>query len=342
MSLKPANDLSGHGDSGLTFPKEWPREKLLDVYYYLLLTRTVENKIAYICQSQNPQQPLIIGKGYLSTGQEAVSVGAAVALEENDWLAPSHRDMGANLVRGITLKQVFSQYFCRITSPTMGRDGNVHFGDASKRILSFVSHMGSWTAAANGVAAALQYRGEKGVVLTFFGDGASSQGIVHESLNYAAVFKLPVVFVINNNQFAISTPLHEQAAVETLSLRAVGYGMPGKTVDGNQVLEVYAAAKQAVDRARAGEGPSLIECKTLRMAGHGTHDPATYIPKDMIEAWKKKDPIVSFRKKLRDAKLISEAEEQGIQERIEKEIEEAVEWARAQRIPTPDELPKDL
>ena len=315
---------------------------MLDIYYYLLLTRTLENKIAYICQSQNPQQPLIIGKGYLSTGQEAISVGAAMTLEDGDWLAPSHRDMGAHLVRGITLKQVFSQYFCRITSPTLGRDGNVHFGDASKHILSFVSHMGSWLAVANGVAAAMQYRGEKGVVLTSFGDGASSQGIVHESLNYASVFKLPVVFVINNNQYAISTPLHEQAAVENLALRAIGYGMPGKTVDGNQVLEVHTAVKQAVDRARAGEGPSLIECKTLRMGGHGTHDASHYIPKDMTEAWKKKDPIVLFRKELRDKKQMSEEDEQKIKERIESEIEEAVEWARAQSMPTPDDLPRDL
>ena len=319
-----------------------PREKLLEVYYYLLLTRTLENKIAYICQSQNPQQPLIIGKGYLSTGQEAIAVGAAMALEDGDWLAPSHRDMGAHLVRGITLKQVFAQYFCRKSSPTLGRDGNVHFGDVSKNILSFVSHMGSWCPVANGVAAAMQYRGEKGVVLTSFGDGASSQGIVHESLNYAAVFKLPVVFLINNNQYAISTPLHEQAAVENLALRAAGYGMPGKTIDGNSVLDVYKAAKQAVDRARAGQGPSLIECKTLRMAGHGTHDPATYIPKDLIETWKKKDPVVSFRKYLEEKKVIDEAEELRIEERIEREIEEAVEWARTQPLPTPEDLPTDL
>lgn len=319
-----------------------PRERLFDVYYYLLLTRTLENKIAYICQSQNPQQPLVIGKGYLSTGQEAISVGAAMALEDGDWLAPSHRDMGAHLVRGITLRQVFAQYFCRKSSPTLGRDGNVHFGDVSKNILSFVSHMGSWLPVANGVAAAMQYKGEKGVVLTFFGDGASSQGVVHESLNYASVFKLPVVFVINNNQWAISTPLHEQAAVENLALRAAGYGMPGKTIDGNDVLEVYATAKRAVDRARAGNGPSLVECKTLRMAGHGTHDPATYIPRDMIETWKKKDPIVSFRKHLEEKHGLSETEGRAIEERIAREIEEAVEWARTQPLPQPEDLPKNL
>lgn len=318
-----------------------PREKLIDIYYYLLLTRTLENKIAYICRSQNPKQPLVIGKGYLSTGQEAISVGAAMTLEDGDWLAPSHRDMGAHLVRGITLQQVFLQYFCRLASPTMGRDGNVHFGDTSKKILGFVSHMGSWCPVANGLAAAIVYRGEKKVALTFFGDGASSQGVIHESLNYAAAFKLPIVFVLNNNQYAISTPLHEQAAVENLALRAAGYGMPGKTIDGNSVLEVYAAVKQAVDRARRGEGPSLIECKTMRIGGHGTHDPATYIPTELIESWKKKDPITMYRKALEEKGVLSGDEEKRIQEKIEREIEEALEFARTQPIPMPEDLPRE-
>ena len=309
------------------------------MYYYLLLTRTIENKIAYICHSQNPKQPLIIGKGYLSTGQEAVSVGAAMTLKKGDWLGPSHRDMGAYLVRGMTPRQIFAQYFCRLSSPTMGRDGNVHFGDTSKQILGFASHMASWCPVANGVAAAMVYRGEKKVVLTFYGDGASSQGVVHESLNYAAVFKLPVVFIVNNNQYAISTPSYEQAAVENLAIRAAGYGMPGMTIDGNSVLEVHAAVGQAVDRARRGEGPSLIECKTMRMGGHGTHDPATYVPKGLIEEWKKKDPIVCFRKQLEEKSLMSMLEEKAIEERIEKEIDEAVEWARNEPLPTPEDLP---
>jgi pyruvate dehydrogenase E1 component alpha subunit len=312
------------------------------MYYYLLLTRTVENKISYICHNQNIQQPIIIGKGYLSTGQEAVAVGAASAMEEGDWLAPSHRDMGAHLVRGITLRQVFSQYFCRIDSPTRGRDGNVHFGDVNKRILSFVSHMGSIAPVANGLAAAMQYKGEKGVVLSHFGDGASSQGVVHEAMNYAGVFKLPVVFVINNNQFAISTPFREQTAVKDLYLRAAGYGFPGKKVDGNRVVEVYEAVKEAVDRARAGEGPSMIECKTFRMTGHGTHDPANYLPKDELEKWKKHDPILLCRQELEAKGFITEAEEKKTQERIEREIDEAIEYAREQPMATPEDLPCPL
>ncbi|MBI2082097.1 MAG: thiamine pyrophosphate-dependent dehydrogenase E1 component subunit alpha [Deltaproteobacteria bacterium] len=311
------------------------------MYYYLTLTRHLENKIAYICYSQNPQNPLIIGKGYLSTGQEAISVGASSTLDEGDWLSPSHRDMGAHLVRGMTVKEIFLQYFCRANSPTWGRDSNVHFGVTSKRILSFISHMGSMTPVANGVAAAMVYRGEKNVVLSCFGDGASSQGIVHEALNYAATFKLPVVFVLNNNQIAISTPLHEQTAVEHLALRAAGYGMPGKTIDGNNVIEVYLAVKEAVDRARNGEGPSLIECKTMRMGGHGTHDQYQFLSKKEFEEWKKKDPILWFKNYLKEKGMLDETGEREIEERVEREIEEAVEYARMQPMPKPEDLLKE-
>lgn len=317
------------------------KEKLLVMYYYLTLTRTLENKIAYICQSQNLQQPLVIGKGYLSTGQEAISVGAASALEEGDWLAPTHRDMGAHLVRGVTVKEVFLQYFCRASSLTWGRDGNIHFGDTSRRILSFISHMGSLTPVANGIAAACKYRNEKNVVLSPFGDGASSQGVVHEALNYAAVFKLPVVFVLNNNRYAISTPLHEQTAVEHLALRAAGYGMPGKTIDGNNIVEVYLTVKEAVNRARRGEGPSLIECKTMRMSGHGTHDFTGYVSKEDLETWKKKDPIVWFQKYLMEKGYLSQAVDKEIEERVEREIEAGVEYARAQPMPKPEDLFKE-
>lgn len=316
------------------------KEKLLQMYYYLVLTRTLENKIAYICSSQNPQQPLVIGKGYLSTGQEAISVGAASTLEEGDWYAPTHRDMGAHLVRGITVKEIFLQYFCRAASLTWGRDGNVHFGDTSRRLLGFVSHMGSLTPVANGIAAAIKYRGQKNVVISPFGEGASSQGVVHEALNYAAVFKLPVVFVLNNNRYAISTPLHEQAAVEHLALRASGYGMPGKTIDGNNIVEVYLTVRKAVEQARRGEGPSLIECKTMRMGGHGTHDFTGYVSKEDLETWKKRDPIDWFNRYLTEKGYLSEAGRKEVEERVEREVEEGLEYARGQPMPKGEDLLK--
>lgn len=336
MALKKIHSVDVSRGAGVSLTPE----KLLQMYYYLLLTRTLENKIAYICHSQNPQQPLIIGKGYLSTGQEAISVGAASTLGPRDWLVPSHREMGGLLVRGITVREVFTQYFCRATSLTWGREGNVHLGNTKKQIIFFVSHMGSNLPVGSGLAAAFQYRGEKNVVLGCFGDGASSQGVVHETLNYASVFKLPYVFVLNNNRYAISTPVSCQAAVESLSVRAAGYGMPGKTIDGNNVVEVYETVKEAVERARSGGGPALIECKTMRMGGHGTHDPATYIPKKELEEWKKRDPIVWFKKHLQQQEILSESKERELTERIEQEIEEAVEYAGAQPMPQPEDLLK--
>lgn len=319
-----------------------PVDLLKSMYYYLVLTRTLENRIEKICQSQNPNDPLIIGKGYLSTGQEAVSVGAALTLRESDWLAPGHRDMGAHLIKGVTPKQVFEQYFCRSNSLTQGRDANVHFGCTQKRIVGFISQMGASACIANGLAAAMKYRGDPSFVLTSFGDGASSQGVVHESLNYAAVFKLPVVFLINNNQWAISTPAHEQYAVQNLSDRAKGYGMLGITVDGNDVHAVYEKALEARDHALAGKGPVLLECKTMRMCGHGTHDSAGYVPDAMYDFWEKRDPIQLIKNRLLENYLWNDAEEAALLQKVDHIIEQAWQEAAQQHLPTADELLKGV
>lgn len=299
---------------------------LKKIYYYLLLTRTLENQIEVICQSQNSTDPLIIGKGYLSTGQEAIAVGSALNLSEGDWLAPSHRDMGAHLVRGVTPLEIFRQYFCRGNSPTKGRDANVHFGHHEKHIAGFISHMGANASVANGLAAAMKYRGDKNFVLTGFGDGASSQGIVHEALNYAAVFKLPVIFMINNNQYAISTPQEEQFAVQDLASRAIGYGMPGFIVDGNDALAIYSKVKEAKEHALSGLGPVLIECKTLRVCGHGTHDSAQYVPKEKKTEWLKRDPLLVMKQHL-DATQFSDQEEQAMKKEVRDLVEES--WKKA-------------
>lgn len=277
------------------------KQQYLELYYYLRLTRALEDWIFYICAHQNSQQPLIIGKGYLSTGQEAVSVGAAYALEGKDWMAQSHRDFGGLLVKGLTVAELLKQYFSKADSPTRGRDANVHLGDTGKHILGFISHMGAMMPIANGVAWGARYRGDNAVVMGFFGDGASSQGIVHEAMNYAAVFKLAVIFICNNNRWAISTPLHEQLAIENIADRAQAYGMPGAVCDGNNVVEVYETIKPLVDRARRGEGPALIECRTMRMVGHGTHDRAQYVPQEELDYWAKRDPIKLMEEILENA-----------------------------------------
>jgi len=311
---------------------------LLAMYRTLHRTRALEDQVYYIYHNQNPDRPLIIGKGYLSTGQEAISVGAAFALRPDDWAAPSHRDMGLHLARGMDPKAIFAQYFCRTPGLTRGRDGNVHFGSTEKNNLGFVSHMGASLPVANGLAWAARYLGESTVVAAFYGDGASSQGCVHEAMNYAAVFKLPVVFICNNNRWAISTPLRQQAAVEDLSLRAAGYGFEGVIVDGNDAVAVYDTVGERVEKARGGGGPSLVECKTLRMSGHGTHDPAQYIPREEKEVWRKRDPLIVMRRRLEDSKLWDEEKEKALKKEVIREMQEAVAWASAQPMPRAEEL----
>ncbi len=301
------------------------------MYRALKLTRTLEDFIYYICANQNPKSPLIIGKGYLSTGQEAVSVGAAQTLLSRDWLAQSHRDFAALLMRGFSVEELLAQYFSKANSPTKGRDANVHLGDTSKHVLGFISHMGAMLPVANGIAMAAKYRNDNAVCLAFFGDGASSQGIVHEAMNYAAVFKLAVVFICNNNRWAISTGLKEQMAIENVADRAIGYGMPGRICDGNDVLAVYESVREAVELARAGGGPSLVECKTMRMAGHGTHDRAKYVPQEEMDAWVKRDPIKNFENKLTELGFADHDYFKKITLECKAQVEEATEkvknWA---------------
>lgn len=318
------------------------KQILLKIHYHLRLTRTLEDWIFYICHNQNPATPLVIGKGYLSTGQEAVSIGAAHTLENKDWIAQSHRDLGALLVRGMTLDEILSQYFSKAVSPTHGRDANVHMGDTKRHILGFISHMGSLMPVANGVAWGAKYRKDSAVVLAFFGDGASSQGVVHEAMNYAAVFKLAVVFICNNNRWAISTPVREQFAIENIADRASAYGMPGEVCDGNDVIAVYDTVKKAVDRARKGEGPSLVECKTMRMTGHGTHDMAKYVPEAELDFWKKRDPIERFEKYLKEKKMADDAALKKVAQDVRKEMEKAVERVKDLPGPVPEGQLEDV
>lgn len=309
-------------DVGLT------REQLLDLYYQLRLTRSLEERIGILYR-----QGKIFGGVYLSTGQEAVSVGAAYALEPGDIIVPSHRDMGAHLLRGIQPREILAQYLGRIGGPTRGRDGNVHYGDIQRGDVAFISPMADGIPVAAGVALALKRQGKGRVAMTWFGDGASSRGDFHEGINLAAVLRLPAVFVCNNNQYAYSTPLTRQTLVPEIAKRAAGYGIPGVSVDGNDALAVYRAAREAVARARRGEGPSLIECKTMRMRGHSEHDDASYVPREMLEEWRRKDPIQRLEARLREGGILDDAAEAQIVKRIAGELEAAVAWAEASPFP---------
>lgn len=303
--------------------------ELLSIYYYLKLTRGLEQRVITLYR-----QGKIGGGVYLGAGEEAIAVGGAAALEPDDVIAPTHRDLGANLMKGITPKEYMAQYLAKATGLTRGRDGNVHFGDIARGIIGFISPMADLLPVAAGVGLAFKLRRERRVVAAFFGDGASSRGDFHEALNLAAVLKLPVIFICHNNQFAYSTPLARQMAIEHVALRAKAYGMPGVIVDGNDVLAVRGAVAEAAARARAGDGPSLIEGKTMRMRGHAEHDDASYVPPALLEEWRRRDPIDRFVAYLRDHQLLDEDAATAIDERIAKEIEEAVAFAESS--PPPD------
>ncbi|MDE2058966.1 MAG: thiamine pyrophosphate-dependent dehydrogenase E1 component subunit alpha [candidate division NC10 bacterium] len=312
--------------------KPTPAE-LRNIYYYLKLTRGLEQRVITLYR-----QGKIVGGVYLGTGEEAIAVGSASALEPDDVIAPTHRDLGANLTKGITPKEYMAQYLAKQTGLTRGRDGNVHFGDITRGIIGFISPMADLLPVAAGVALTFKLRRERRVVAAFFGDGASSRGDFHEALNFAAVLKLPVVFVCHNNQYAYSTPLSRQMAVEHIADRAKAYGMPGIIVDGNDVLAVRDSVSEAVARARAGEGPALVEGKTMRMRGHAEHDDALYVPPALLEEWRKRDPIDRFAAYLRDCKLLDDTSAKEIDDRIAKEIEEAVLFAESSPLPDAKEL----
>lgn len=308
--------------------KEIKRDDLLQMYYYLRLTRAVEDRITALYR-----QGRIVGGVYTSHGMEAIAVGYASALERDDVIAPFHRDMGAFLIRGFTTGEILAQYLGKRAGPCKGKDGNVHMGDLKRGVFGFVSHLADNLPVATGAALAFKMRGESRVVFTGTGDGGTSRGDFHEAMNFAAVRRLPVVFFCNNNQYAYSTPLRLQMAISNVVDRAKAYGMPGEIVDGNDVAEVYLAAKHAIARARAGEGPTFLEFKTMRMHGHSEHDPAKYVPRELLEEWKKKDPILKAEQLLKQLGYGEEAYFQEVAERAKKEVEAGLEFAEQSPLP---------
>src|SRR5216683_5150177 len=279
--------------------KELTRRQYLDLYYYMRLNRAVEDMMVKLFR-----QNKIVGGLYSSLGQEAISVGTAYALEKKDWLAPMIRNIGALLVKGVPPRDIFMQHMAKYDSPTKGKDGTSHFGDLDNlHIVSPISMLGDLIPVMTGVAMAGRYLGQKIVAMTWIGDGGTSTGAFHEGMNFAAVQKASFVCVIENNQWAYSTPVGRQVPLRDLADWARAYGIPGYIVDGNNVVAVYQTTKEAVERCRAGEGPVIIEAKTMRMRGHAQHDPAEYVPKEMFEYWKARDPLDQYEKFLTQNKL---------------------------------------
>jgi TPP-dependent pyruvate/acetoin dehydrogenase alpha subunit len=251
----------------------------------LLLMRAIEARAHTLYR-----QGRVPGSFYDGYGQEAVSVGAAFAMGPRDRLCPLHRDLGAHLVRGVEPARILGQYMGRAGGVTRGRDGNVHFGDPATGVVGMVSMLPDMMCVAAGMAMAFKLRGEARCALTWFGDGASSRGDFHEAMNWAGVQRLPVVFVLESNQYAYSTPPAKQYAVPPVE-RAAVYGFPGVTVDGNDAEAVFEATRAARERALAGDGPTLVEAVTMRMHGHAAHDDMRYVPPEQLAAWAERDPI---------------------------------------------------
>ncbi|MGH9579238.1 MAG: thiamine pyrophosphate-dependent dehydrogenase E1 component subunit alpha, partial [Terriglobales bacterium] len=308
------------------------REKHLGLYYYMRLNRAVEDTMTKLFR-----QNKIVGGLYSSMGQEAISVGTAYALEKKDWLAPMIRNIGALLVKGVPPRDIFTQHMAKYTSPTLGKDGTSHFGDLENlHIVSPISMLGDLIPVMTGVAMAGRYLGKNIVAMTWIGDGGSSTGVFHEGLNFAAVQKAPLVLVLENNLWAYSTPTYLQSATVDFAEKARAYGIPGVIVDGNDVLEVYRITKEAVERARRGEGPTLIEAKTFRRKGHAQHDPAKYVPEWMLKEWEAKDPIARFERVLTKKKFWTVKDKQEILARIDRELKEDLEAAEASPLPPPE------
>ena len=309
---------------------ERDRDLLLRIHGTMVLTRAVEDRMVAMYRGGD-----LLGSLYTGHWHEAISVGAAAALRPDDYLAPIHRDLGAHLWRGIEPWQVMASFMGKATSPTGGRDGTLHYGRLDLGIYNLPSHIPANFPVATGMAFAAKYRGEDRVALAFCGDGSTSRADWHESINIASVLKLPSVFVIENNQFAYSTPLSLQSASESFAAKAAAYGIPGTKVDGTDVLAVYDAVAEAVARARAGDGPSIVEGVTMRMHGHAEHDPADYVPREMLEEWSKKDPVELFEALLVEHDVLDADAAKKVRETARQRAIDARRKALADPMPDP-------
>jgi TPP-dependent pyruvate/acetoin dehydrogenase alpha subunit len=315
-------------------PRSLGPEEFLDLYTWMLRTRAVDDRLDSLFR-----QGRLPGGIFSQRGHEAIACGTAYTLEPGDVAAPMHRDLGAYLMRGMKPARIFGQAMGRLAGPSRGRDVNTHgLSDASLSLYGYVSHLPQSMPVALGAAMAFQYRREPRVAMTYAGDGSTSEGGFHETLNLASVFQAPIVFVLENNQFAYSTPTKLQFRIENIAERASGYGMPGVIVDGNDIVAVWQATRSAVDRARAGGGPTLLEFKTMRMKGHAVHDPADYVPKELLAEWERRDPILLLEQRLQKDGLLDDARREAIHSRIRGEIDVAVREAEASDFPDPGTL----
>lgn len=308
------------------------RAQLMELYYWMRLTRTLEERLVALYR-----QTKVVGGLFRSLGQEADAVGACFALEKRDIMSPLIRNMGAMLVKGATPLEVLKQYMAKGDSPTRGRELNIHFGDTERGFIGQISPLGDMVPVMTGVTMTFKMRREKRVGLVFVGDGATSTGAFHEGINFAAVQKCPLVVIVENNGYAYSTPTSKQTAAKQFVDKAIGYGVPGHQADGNDVLAVYDVTKNAVDFARQGGGVSLIELMTYRRKGHAEHDNQMYVPKGEIERWEREnDPIDRYVRRLTGEFGFKPADVEATDQRVRDEVDAATD--EAEKSPPPQAL----
>lgn len=314
-----------------------PKESLVKMYRKMLEIRFFEEKV-FGLYGQN----LVPGTIHLYAGEEAVAVGVCSALSKDDYITSTHRGHGHCIAKGADLKRTMAEILGKKTGYCKGKGGSMHIADFSIGMLGATAVVGAGLPIAVGAGLSARLRKTGQVVACFFGEGASNQGTFHESINMASAWKLPVIFVCENNLYAMGTRQSRIMNIENIADRAVSYGIPGVSVDGNDVLAVYEAACVAVERARRGAGPTLIECKTYRQKGHSRVDPAKYRPQEEVEGWLQRDPIKRLRHKLIQTVISTEAELQEIEKEVSSEIEDAVKFAVESTFPAPEEALEDV
>lgn len=309
------------------------KKQCLEIYRWMLLNRRMETALENLYK-----QGKVVGGVYFGLGQEACSCASAYALKPDEWLGPMIRNQGSLLVRGFSARDIMMQYMAKAGSPTKGRDASSHFGDIQQRhVVAPISTLGDLIPVLSGVALGARLQGRNIAVMTYIGDGGQSTGVTYEGLNFAAVQNLGLVLFVENNLWGYSTPADMQFRVQDLAERSIAYGIPGVIIDGTDACQVYDAAHEACERARHGEGPTLIEAKMMRMKGHAIHDAAEYVPKPLFEYWRKRDPIARFENYLMNVKKwLTSQENASLIAEVERVLDKDRDFAVDSPLPTPE------
>jgi pyruvate dehydrogenase E1 component alpha subunit len=308
-----------------------PKKKLVQMYSGMLRIRHFENRVKDLFAAG--EMP---GFVHLYLGEEAVAVGACSALKDDDYITSTHRGHGHILAKGGEMKYMMAELYGKATGYNKGKGGSMHIAWPKLGILGANGIVGGGIPIATGAAFSAKYRKSGQVAVCFFGDGAASEGTFHESINIASAFDLPVVYVCENNLYGVGTRQRDVRNIEDIADRGAAYGIPGLVVDGNSVIAVYETVSEAVKRARNGKGPTLLECKTYRWRTHFEGEPDTYRPPEEVKAWLKREPIAPYRKELIEQGVIDKTKAEQIEKEVQKELEEAVEFARTSPLPNPE------